>query len=486
MKGISARMASVATVLATVVTVAAASDERPAPGGGGGGGGKGRKPADKSANVFRTDVPAHPVDVILGRPTQSSITVRVLSYADAEACVAWGAVSGRSTRVTTARPLRAGEPADVVLDGLRPDTAYAYRLRMRPPGAAEFREEPEAGFHSPRAPGSGFVFTITADPHLDDRTDPETYRRTLLNAAADTPDFHVDLGDTFMSEKHPGRETAAKQYLAQRYYFGLLCRSAPLFLALGNHDGEGNRELDGGPDSLGVWSTRMRTRYFPNPVPDGFYTGNTRPDPFAGPPQNYYAWTWGDALFLVLDPFRHGQDQRGGSDNWSRSLGEDQYRWLTRTLETSRARHRIVFIHHLVGGATREGRGGSEAAPYFEWGGRSLDGTDEFARRRPGWPMPIRDLLKRHGVSIVFHGHDHFYAKQEADGIVYQLVPQPGSTGGSRTPRFAAEGMYREGVLLGGAGHVRVRVSADRLTVEYVLADGSVAHTYTLPTSDRR
>ena len=43
-------------------------------------------------------------------------------------------------------------------------------------------------------------------------------------------------------------------------------RAAPLFLVLGNHHGE-----KGGH---GLTATRMRTTYLPNPVPDGFYTGN--------------------------------------------------------------------------------------------------------------------------------------------------------------------------------------------------------------------
>lgn len=471
-------LAAATAVLAAAVLVAAAPGDR---GPRQGGGGNGRKPASKAGNVFRTEVPEHPVDVILGRPTQTSVVLRVLSYADAEACVAWGIASGQTDRVTAVQPLRAGEPADLVLGGLRPDTAYAYRLRLRAPGAPEFRDEPEARFHTARAPGSPFVFTVTADPHLDDRTDPEVYRRTLLNAAADMPDFHIDLGDTFMTEKHPTRETAAKQYLAQRYYFGLVCRSAPLFLALGNHDGEGSREFEGDGDSLGAWSTRMRTRYFPNPVPDGFYTGNARPDPFVGLPQNYYAWTWGDALLVVLDPFRWGQQPRGVDDNWMRTLGEDQYRWLARTLEASRARHKLVFIHHLVGGTTREGRGGAEAAPHFEWGGRSLNGADEFAARRPGWPMPIADLLRKHGVGIVFHGHDHFFARQESGGIVYQLVPQPGNPGGPAVPRFAAEAVYRDGDLLGGSGYMRVAVSPSEVRVRYIRTAGQapeVAHTY--------
>lgn len=48
---------------------------------------------------------------------------------------------------------------------------------------------------------------------------------------------------------------------------------------------------------------------------------------------------------------------------------------------------------------------------------------------RPGCDMPIHDLLLKCGVNVMFHGHDHFYAKQEKDGIIYQLVLQPRTPG---------------------------------------------------------
>ena len=34
------------------------------------------------------------------------------------------------------------------------------------------------------------------------------------------------------------------------------------------------RWLDGSADNMAVWSNAQRKRYFPNPVPDTFYTGN--------------------------------------------------------------------------------------------------------------------------------------------------------------------------------------------------------------------
>jgi predicted phosphodiesterase len=309
---------------------------------------------------------------------------------------------------------------------------------------------------------AAFIFTITADSHLDDHTDLALYQRTLKDAATDRPVFHVDLGDTFMSEKHTNRADAAKQYLGQRRYFDLL--GVPVHLVQGNHDGESGRYLDGTTNSLAMWSRAMRLQYFPEPLAqDG---------------RNYYAWEDDHALFVVLDPFWYTPRQRRNDDNWTHTLGREQYDWLKRTLESSKATFKFIFIHHLVGGRDRQSRGGVEIAPLFEWGGKSLDGTDDFSQRRPGWPTPIHQLLVQNHVNVVFHGHDHLFVKQDLDGIVYQEVPQPGDPNGST--RSAVEYGYKSGVILSSSGYLRVTVSPTEAKVEYVRPDKSVAHSYVL------
>ena len=101
-------------------------------------------------------------------------------------------------------------------------------------------------------------------------------------------------------------------------------------------------------------------------------------------------------------------------------------------------------------------------------GQNELDGTKTFAQHRPGWQLPIHDLLVKHDVSIVFHGHDHLYAKEEMDGIIYQAVPQPGH------PRFgnvrSAEEYGYHGEVISSSGHLRISVSADTARVDYVRA----------------
>jgi predicted phosphodiesterase len=380
----------------------------------------------------------------------------VLAYQDAEGYIEYGA-----TDFATQTPLQSfgvNQPVEIAIDSLQPDTAYTYRVRYRAGNTSEFATTEAAAFHTQRAPGSAFTFTIQADSHLDSNSDLNVYTQTLPNQRAVRPDFTIDLGDTFMTDKYKPYTSAQPQYLAQRYYFSLLGQTSPLYLVLGNHDGEG-APRGGSANEMSTWSAQVRTTYFPNPVPDAFCSGDAQ--------QSYYAWEWGDALFVVLDPYTFTPASRDAIDNWNATLGEAQYQWLKKTLESSDAKWKFVFIHQLVGGAGKDGRGGVEAAPYYEWGGQNVDGTDGFAQHRSGWPMPIHDLLVANHVTAVFHGHDHLFVKQDLDGIVYQEVPQPSSVRANAT-NSAADYGYVTGDVLGSPGHVRVTVAPDQVKIEYV------------------
>jgi len=426
------------------------------------------------ATQFNVSVPTHPFDLILARPENNSVTLSVLAYEEMDGFVAYGSESGSGILQTPARRFAKGEPVELVLGGLKPDTAYHYRFQTRPPGGSAFATGTEGAFHTARPQGATFTFTMTADAHLDEHTSPEVYCRTLANIRADHPDFHIDLGNLFMTDKHASREEAAAQYLAQRYYLGQIGVSVPVLLALGVHDGENGKDDIPSPDSLAKWSNQMRRRYFSNPEPDRFYSGNP------APLQNYYAWEWGDALFVVLDPFRYSVRARGGGgDGWGWSLGQTQYQWLKQTLEQSRARFKCVFIHNLLYGNSAA-RGGIEVAGFNEWGGKNLDGSEGFKAHRPGWEMPIHQLLVAHHVAAVFKAHDNFYARQTLDGIVYQMVPQPSFAGNDRIRDLENYG-YKDGTFLGNPGHVRVTVAPSQATVEYVRTNGEIAHHYVIP-----
>lgn len=449
--------------------------------------GKGGQGAGAGGQVEPAVVPPYLFNVWLCRPGADVVTLSVLAWDDMEAFVSYGERADALTQRSEVIKLTAGEPQMIVLSKLKPDTGYVYQLTYRR-GAGEAVRDEVRRFHTQRAPGATFSFTMQADSHLDVSTDVRIYQQTLTNMLADKPDFMIDLGDTTMVDKFGNFYTRAEsQYRAQRFYLGRIAHSVPILLTLGNHDGEQGSRLTGQPNSMPLWSIGMRKKYFPNPEPGGIYIGNATPEEGAGMLQDYYAWEWGSALFVVLDPFWFTRERKG-QDNWGMTLGEPQYRWLTQTLQSSKAPFKFVFIHHLVGGLGKDVRGGANTAPYMEWGGKNADGSDGFKQHRPGWEMPIHQLLVMNGVSIVFHGHDHLFVKEVLDGIIYQEVPQPGHpSGGIRS----AEEYGYSGTILGSSGHVRVTVRPNEAKVDYVrsivpgvtrggMENGALEHSYSI------
>lgn len=439
---------------------------------------------------------------LLGRPTDRSVTINVVAEEDLEVYFEYGTQSGVYTNRTSVAKFLAGEPIEVVIDGLQSNTRYYYRMVYRKVGTAQWMYRSEGSFHTQRAPGSTFTFTITSDSHMGfplNLGNPDLYRQTLLNVLRDKPDFHIDLGDTFPMADVNDIVGARKVYLAQRQYLGIISHSVPIFLALGNHENEEGWNLDDIP-SQPLLSVNARKRYYPNPAPDRFYSGNSDPLPGIDDDQlreDYYAWHWGDALFVVLDPFWYTMtkpyagampgekdDERVIGDRWDWTLGWQQYQWLKQTLQSSKAKFKFVFAHHVTGGTQPYGRGGAAAAPYFEWGGLNADNTWGFDAKRPGWGTPIHQLMVENNVTIFFHGHDHFFAKEEKDGIIYQGCPMPSDSSYGRG--FYNKNDYPTGVILPNSGHLRVTVSPSQVTVEYIRAylsdgdNGQVAYTYTI------
>jgi hypothetical protein len=182
--------------------------------------------------------------------------------------------------------LKAGVPRTLELTGLLPDTAYIYTV------SGSGLPPQETAFHTRRAPGVDFTFTIDADPHYSDpRFDGKLYAAALDAARACGPDFHVDLGDTFMTEKAMPRSSreAEGAFAAMHPYLGRVGRQAGLFLVNGNHEGELGWLLNGGQKDLPVWCTRLRQQYYPGPRPgSGIYSGSCAADPLLGEPRDGY------------------------------------------------------------------------------------------------------------------------------------------------------------------------------------------------------
>ena len=432
--------------------------------------------------------------IILGRPTDTSITASIMFDQPVNYYLEYGTKSGVYTQQTATYTSGVNKPDEIDVRFLQPDTRYYYRMQYHLTSGTVFTATPEYNFHTQRAKDSTFVFTLEADEHLYDKKGIlNMYNVTLQNQANDKPDFMMSLGDIFGDDHNPNTITSGALDTLHRNYrplLGKICTNIPFYDCLGNHEGEKRFYLiSTPPNNMAVPATLWRKYYYPNPFPNTFYTGNTTMEGYGiGYPENYYAWTWGNALFVVLDVYRDDCDTSAKPHNWDWTLGQQQYDWMKQTLETSTAKFKFVFCHHI----RAEDRGGITNAKLYEWGG--YDGangnTYSFPTRRPNMAKPIHKLFVDNGVSVFFQGHDHVFAHEKMDNVVYQSLP------------MAADSTYVIGMLanaaayvsdtLDGTGHMRVTVSSDCVKVDYVRAylpkdtvgglhhNGEVAFSYTV------
>ena len=539
-------------------------------------------------------------NVVLGRPTDSSITMSILGVTGdwgGSAYVQYGTTPGgiytnQTTTVsssTTAYPVGSTQPViEVNLSGLAANTKYYYRVNYKT-ATGSFIAGNEYSFTTQRAQGSTFSFGVQGDSHPERYNDKmfhaELYKLTMAEIAKRQPDLYFMLGDDFSSEKmvelfklanYPGitafpfaqygpggslssyaqyqalsspfvqlttgeGNTAAKGYGAyleqRRDYLGLMAHSTSLFTVSGNHEQAMYVNLGGIFNNNAVFSASARNKFYPGPAPvsvtsftgmgAGFYSGDT--ESFAtgnaalrgypgvdgdGLLRDYYAFEWGDALFITIDPYWHATSPVDTSlysdseNTWAKSMGDAQYFWLKDMLErnasagVNRKKYVFLFSHHING----SGRGGANNTMVGEWGGNGNPdavgtGDGEFATNRqcagqPGclvstnWPKPVHQLLvdtkDPTGATIFFQAHDHTFARETVDGVVYQSVANPADNSywsyncsayaPSSIELFPAEfrglglGQYNanDSVVMPGAGYIHVTVSPQLVKLQYI------------------
>ena len=396
-------------------------------------------------------------------------------------------------------------PSVFDLKNLKSNTKYFYRIRFKSTSSSISSVSKTYYFQTQRSSGKNFSFSLHGDTHPEragKMFNSELYYVTMGNVAAQNNDFHIMLGDDFSIDPLIGKGQATKEnvekiYRTQRDWLGVIGATTPIFLVNGNHEQAAQYLLDGSTTNPAILAGNARNLFYPLPAPDNFYTGDQTNVPGIGQLRDYYSWTWGDAQFITLDPYWHsksavdnvaGIDQAAvnkGAGNgktkdlWQIGIGDEQYLWLKKTLESSKAKYIFVFAHHVMG----TGRGAVEVSTDYEWGGRDPKGNTSFKEQRPTWDLPIHDLMVKHKVSIFFQGHDHIFVTQERDGLIYQSMPNPADD----TFSMFNEDAYKSGVKAPNSGHVRVQIASDMARVEYFLAARSqdlnrknldIAHSY--------
>ena len=394
-----------------------------------------------------TPMPIVNGNIVLGSPTDNSITANVILEKDGEAFIEYSTNNGKYDNKTPVIRSHNGEPFEILIENLLCNTVYYYRLNYRSSKETEFRQSPESWFATQRKSKATYSFGVQGDSHPE--REGKMFNPILYN------------------------QNVEKAYKLQRYYLGNCGRNVPLFLVNGNHEQAAKYLLDGTEKNAAVIAANARKKYFQLPEPGKFYSGDNDTVAHIGFLKDYYSFEWGNALFVVIDPYWHSEiavDNQSGSydkmnrkDPWGISLGEEQYKRFKHTLESTKAKYKFVFSHHVLG----TGRGGVERAKLLEWGGFGQNGTWQFDQYRSLWKTPIHQLMAKNKVTIFFQGHDHLFAKQDLDGIVYQLVPQPGAMRYGNI-NSADEYGYLNGKILNGPGYLRIKMEKTKATIEFV------------------
>lgn len=296
----------------------------------------------------------------------------------------------------------AARVAEADLEELRPATRYRYRVEVGDKSwSGELATAPEVGAGVP------FSFIVLGDS----RSNAEAHRRVIERVSQEVPDFIVGTGDMV--------DDGARQDQWQTFFDierELLVDNV-YFPAVGNHDRQG----------------RGRTA-------DTYRSYFSLPDN-GGDSERYYAFSYANARFLVLDSNAH-----------SFSL-TSQTAWLERELEAARqdprVRHIFAVTHH----------------PLFSI---SLHGGQRDLRER--WTP----LFEKYGVSAVFSGHDHVYQRAERRGLRYFVSGGAGAPLYPRSPRASATDKAAVQRFERAYHYLRVSVSGGNLDVTAVRVDGSI------------
>jgi phosphodiesterase/alkaline phosphatase D-like protein len=428
------------------------------------------------------------INLILGRPTNSTIAVSLMSSEAITANVEFGTTGRTFASKSALVQLTPNLPSVFELKNLKANTKYFYRIRYKTSGASISSLSKVYYFQTQRSAGNNFSFSLHGDTHPEragKMFNSELYYVTMGNVAKQNNDFHLLLGDDFSIDPLIGKGQATKAnvekiYRTQRDWLGTIGATTPIFLVNGNHEQAAQYLLDGSTTNPAVLAGNARNLYYPLPAPDNFYTGDQLEVPGIGKLRDYYSWTWGDAQFIAIDPYWHskyavdnvagidqaavnkGANNQKTKDLWQVGIGDEQYAWLKQTLETSKAKYIFIFAHHVMG----TGRGAVEISTDYEWGGRDPKGQTTFKEQRPNWELPIHDLMVKHKVSIFFQGHDHIFVTQERDGLIYQSMPNPAD---STFSMFNSDA-YKTGTKAPNSGHVQVQVSSVEAKVSYFLS----------------
>jgi 3',5'-cyclic AMP phosphodiesterase CpdA len=267
----------------------------------------------------------------------------------------------------------------VVIDGLKPDTSYAYRVGTNDFLGRMFR------FKTAPGPDATIRFVVMADPQFDASSGAKEYTPLLRQIQKADPDLLLIAGD-LVERGGSDADWALFWKTMTDGDNGHLAQNIPIYPCLGNHEYYyGGRQGYQQP-----YSEQAVSKYL------GFFD---LPDNGAADPDHrgrYYSFRYGPAAFIVLDtcnddsaPEYDTSTLITGGKSPGFHPGSGQYQWLESKLAKAQQEAVFTFVmfHH---------------SPYSA----GVHGNPN--ERQSSYPTRVLDdLFHKYGVAAVFNGHDH-------------------------------------------------------------------------------
>lgn len=137
-------------------------------------------------------------------------------------------------------------------------------------------------------------------------------------------------------------------------------------------------------------------------------------------PDTYYKFSGGGSTENLVEFFALDSNllaESSGRVNYTPNSRETQLKWFEEALAQSRARWKIVLLHHPLYSSAK-GHGAKKIGE---------DGAElEISRTLQNLRL-IDTLLQKYGVSVVLAGHDHLYERIEPRGRVYHFTSGAGA-----------------------------------------------------------
>ena len=263
-----------------------------------------------------------------------------------------------------------------------------------------------------------FRIAVHADGHyltyttrkLSNTTKNDFIRYTRNAVITSGADVFIDLGD-FLSIDSPLFHTA-REYDAQFMQQAFIIQSLgiPIYWVKGNHErdaGVRNETWDNmcgeGSDQNCSFVAVKKYQMWPTNGEEG----------------RYGSISYGDALFVFLDPYPYSPEvplnPSASTIRWS--LGSSQVQWLRNVLENATEKYVFIFSHQTLAGDCMD----YPVPDYFDKG---MGGKLLFYNEGANFQEIYKHIDNKQKY-FFFFGHDHLYARESLGNLTFYTVPSP-------------------------------------------------------------